>query len=85
VSFQSTIGIFDAQMPFKQPTEFEGPEVDVPHTIVNLLAPDVLAGTADGDVNPLAISPNAPVGTDVADFETVGVPKGRQFTGQLTR
>ncbi len=60
-------------MPFKQPTALEGPEVDVPHTLVNLLEPDVLAGTADGDVNPLVIPPNAPVGTDVADFETVGV------------
>jgi hypothetical protein len=85
VSFQSTIGIFDAPMPFQQPTACEGPEVDVPHTIVNCLEPDVLAGTADGDVHPLAIPPHAPVGTDVADCDTVEVLKWQQFTGQLTR
>jgi hypothetical protein len=72
-------------MPFKQPTQFEGPEVDVLHSLINFFEPDVLAGTADGDVNPLAIPPNAPVGTDIADFETVGVLKWRQFMGQLTR
>jgi hypothetical protein len=49
----------------------------VPHTLVNFLEPDVLAGTADGDVHPLAMPPNAPVGTDVADFETVGGLKWR--------
>jgi hypothetical protein len=72
-------------MPFTQPTAFEGPEGDVPHTLVNVFEPDVLAGTAAGDVNPLAMPPEAPVGTDVADFETVGVLKGRRCIGQLTR
>ena len=49
-------------MPFTQPTAREGPELDVPHTLVNFLEPDVLAGTADGAVNPLAIPPNASIG-----------------------
>jgi hypothetical protein len=31
------------------------------------------------------IPPNAPVGTDVADFETGGVLRWRQFVRQLTR
>jgi hypothetical protein len=84
-SCQSTLGIFDAPMPFKQSIECEGPEGDVPHTSVNLFEPDVRAGTADGDVTPRAIPPHVPVGTDVAAFETVGVLKGRQLIGQLTR
>jgi hypothetical protein len=66
-------------MPFQQPIEFEGPEVDVPHSMINLLEPDVLAGTADGDVDPLAIPPNTPVGTDVAAFETVRILKWRRL------
>jgi hypothetical protein len=85
VSFQSTIGIFDTPMPFKQPTEVEGCAVDVPPTLGNLLEPDGLAGPAAGDVHPLGIPPKAPVGTDGADFETVGVLKWRQLVRPLTR
>jgi hypothetical protein len=72
-------------MPLKQPTACEGPEGDVPPTLVNRLEPDVLAGTADGDVHPLVIPLYAPVGTDVADFETVGVLKWRQCVRPLTQ
>lgn len=85
VSCASTRGILDAQMPFQQPTACEGPAEDVPHPLVNGFEPDVLAGPADGDVHPLARPPHAPVGTDVADLETVGVLKWRQCIGQLTR
>jgi hypothetical protein len=72
-------------MPFQQPTACEGPAGDVPHTLGNRLEPDGLAGPADGDVNPLVIPPNAPVGTDVADCATVGVLKWRQCVRPLTR
>ena len=72
-------------MPFKQPTAREGPAGDVPHTRLNFFEAAVLAGTAEGDVNPRTIPPKAPVGTDIADFETVGVLKWPQVLGQLTR
>jgi hypothetical protein len=61
VSFQSILGLLDVPMPFKQPTACEESEGDVPHTLVNRLAPDVLAGTADGDVHLLAIPPHPPL------------------------
>jgi hypothetical protein len=85
VSCEATIGIYDAPVSFEQPTEFEGPAVDVPHPISNLLEPDVLAGTADRDVHPLTTPPNAYVGTDVADFETVRVLKIATDLGKTCR
>jgi hypothetical protein len=85
VSCQSPRGIFAAPVPCKQPTAWEGPEGDVPHPRVNRLEPDVLAGPAAGDVHPRVLPPTAPVGTAVADVDTVGVRKGWAVIGHLTR
>jgi hypothetical protein len=59
-------------MPCTQPTAGEGPAGDVPHPSGHRLAPDGLAGTADGDVTPRVLAPQAPVGPDVAAVEPVG-------------
>jgi hypothetical protein len=59
-------------------TEFERTEADVPDPVVNLLEAHVLARAHGTDVDPSALPSNPPVGTDVADFEAIGVLEGRQ-------
>jgi hypothetical protein len=60
-------------VPFEEPAEFEGSKGDIPDAIVDLLEADVFANADVGDVDPLPVSPDAPVGTDVAHFEAVRI------------
>jgi hypothetical protein len=83
VSFQSTIGIFDAHMSFEQPTELEWAEIDMPDAIVDVLEADIFPGTGDGDVDPVAVPPDATVGADVAHLEAVGLRERGPCVGPL--
>jgi len=42
-------------MAFMQATQLQGPEEDIPDTLFDLFQPDVFAGTADADVDPVVI------------------------------
>jgi hypothetical protein len=60
-------------MTFEQPPEFEGAEVDIPDSIVDFLEADIFSNANMRDVDLLMVPPDAPIGTDVAHLEAVGV------------
>src|SRR5215218_4750422 len=70
-------------MSFEQPTEFEWAEIDIPDAIVDFLEADIFPGTGDGDVDPLAVPPDATIGADVAHLEAVGIRERWQCVGHL--
>ena len=81
MSFESTIGIFDAHVSFEQPAEFEWAEGDIPDAIIDFLETDIFPGAGGGDVDPLTVPPDAPIGTDVAHLEAVGILERWRFVG----
>ena len=42
-SFQSTLGLFDAPMPFAEPPAFAGAAVDMPDPAVDFLQADIVS------------------------------------------
>src|SRR5262249_62092868 len=82
VTVESAVLVLNAQSPFVQAAEFEGPEVDVPDPVVDLLQTHVLADTHDRDVHPAAVPAKAALGTDVAGLESVGGLQRRGARGR---
>jgi hypothetical protein len=70
-------------MPFEEPTEFEGSEVDIPHPIVNFFEADIGSYANVWDVDPSMVPPDAPIGADRAHLEAVGILKRWQFVRHL--
>ena len=60
-------------MSFEPPAECEGAEGDIPEAVVAGLEVDVCADAGGADVAPWMVPPEAPVGTDIAPLEPVGV------------
>ena len=67
------MSILDAHVPLEQPAEAQGPEVDGPDAVVDLLEADVRAHADRGDVDPAVIPANAAVRADVAHLEAIGI------------
>ena len=67
------IGIFDLHVAFVQAAELQRSEIDVPEAVIDVLQPDIFAGTDAGDVDPVAAPADTAVGADLADFEAVRV------------
>jgi len=49
------MGVLDSHVAFQQSAELQLSEVDVPHHVVDLFEPDILADTGDRDIHLLAI------------------------------
>ncbi len=73
MSFESTLGIFDAHVSFEPPAEFQWAGVDIPDAIIDVLETDICPGAGGRDVDPLTVPPDVPIGTDVAQLEAVGI------------
>ena len=73
MSCESTRGIFDSHVAFKQPTACEGPAGDMPDAIVDVLEAAIFPDAGDGNVDPLTVLTDATVGADVAHLEAVGI------------
>jgi hypothetical protein len=56
-----TILVLDAHVFLEQAAEFEGTEIDIPHSVVDLFEADVLSGAGDADVDPVAVPADAAV------------------------
>jgi hypothetical protein len=85
VSYESTIGIFDAPVSCEQPAECERAAGDMPDAIGDVLEADIFSDADVGDVDPVMVPPDATVGTDVAHLAAVRIFSRRQFGGHLTR
>src|SRR6266446_10605167 len=72
-AIESPVLVLNAHVPLAQTAEPQRPKVDVPDPVRNLLQAHVFTDADGGDVHPPAVPPNAPIGTDVADFEAIGV------------
>ena len=70
-SFQSTLGLFDAPMPFAEPPAFAGAAVDMPDPAVDFLQADIVSDANVGDVAPAMVPPAAPMGADRAPRDAV--------------
>lgn len=54
--------IEDGRFADVEPAERDGPEVDGPDVVVDLLEPDVLAAKQMGDIDPVGVPSDAAVG-----------------------
>lgn len=79
MSQQASIGIFYPHVSLVEATQFERSEEDVPDAVVDLFEPDIFTCTAGADVDPGMIPADAAVGTDVTNFEAVGIFQCRNF------
>jgi hypothetical protein len=66
---------------FAQPAEFEGAAGDMPDGLIDVLATDIFPGAGGGDVDPLPVPPEAPMGPDGAHLEAVGRLEGWRCPG----
>jgi len=79
---QLAIGIFDLHVAFVQAAELQRSEIDVPEAVIDVLQPDIFAGTDAGDIDPVTASADPAIGADLAEFEAVGVFERWQAVGQ---
>jgi hypothetical protein len=84
VSCESTISIFDVHLSFEPSTECEGAEGAIPDAIIEFFETDIFPGAGGGDIDPLSVPPNAPVGAHVAHLAAVGRLERWRFDGHGT-
>jgi hypothetical protein len=77
VSFQTSIGILDSHVPFKEAAEPERSKIDVPDAVVDFFKSDVLADAHTRDADPLTVPADAAIGADVSDLYS----RGGSFVG----
>ena len=70
--------VFNFHVPFVEAAEFEGSEVDVPDSVVDLLEADILANAHDAHVHPGSVPADTAVGTDVTHLEAIRVLERRR-------
>ncbi len=76
-----TKGILDLHVAFTWAPELERAKVDGPDPLIDFLQAHVCVRRDRGDIDPVVIPPNAPVGADVADLEAIGILQGRERLG----
>src|SRR5678816_4527440 len=77
--------VLNPHVSLAQAAESQGPEVNIPHPVVDLLKADVFAHADRGDIDPAAVPPDASVGADVPNLEPVRVFERRQPIRQRAR
>lgn len=85
VSFQSSIGILDSHVPFKETAEPERSKIDVPDAVVDFFEPDVLVDAHTRDADPLTIPTDAAIGADISDLEAIGIFERWEFCRHFSR
>jgi hypothetical protein len=84
-AFQSTKCILDSHVFFKQSSQFEWSERNVPNPIIDFFKANVFTDTDGGDVYPSFTPSYSAISTNVAHFEAIGLLEGRKFGGHCTR
>src|SRR5438034_8873210 len=72
-TIESPVLVLNPHVALAQTAEPQRPKVHVPDPVGDLLQADVLTDADRGDIHPPTVPPNAPVGTDVPDFEAIRV------------
>ena len=63
---QSTISILDATVALQETTQLEGPEVEVPDSIIDFFQANVITGTNGGNIDPVVLPADTAMGADIA-------------------
>src|SRR6266404_1133685 len=77
-TIESPVLVLNPHVALAQSAEPQRPKVHVPDPVVDLLQAYILADGDGRHVHPARVPSNAAVGTDVADFEPIGVLERRQ-------